>query len=57
MISQIYKDPPPKVLKMFQACAELMEEGMDVHDIKVVDITNRAGIGKGTAYEYFKNKV
>ncbi len=56
MISQIYKDPPPKVLKMFQACTELMEEGMDVHDIKVVDITNRAGIGKGTAYEYFKNK-
>ena len=56
MISQIYKDPPPKVLKMFQACSELMEEGVDVHDIKVVDITSRAGIGKGTAYEYFKNK-
>ncbi|MGN0169798.1 MAG: TetR/AcrR family transcriptional regulator [Lachnospiraceae bacterium] len=56
MISSIYKDPPPKVRQMFQACSELIEEGMPIHSIKVVDITSRAGIGKGTAYEYFRNK-
>lgn len=56
MISSIYKDPPPKVRQMFQACSELMEEGVPIHSIKVVDITSRAGIGKGTAYEYFRNK-
>ncbi len=56
MISQIYKDPSPKVLKMFEAVSQLLEEGADPRELKVSDITNRAGIGKGTAYEYFKSK-
>lgn len=45
-----------KVLAMYQAVSELMEEGQDVHKLKVSDITRRAGIGKGTAYEYFQTK-
>lgn len=45
-----------KVSLLFQAVLELIEEGMDIHTMKVIDITNRAGIGKGTAYEYFKSK-
>lgn len=56
MISQIYSNPSPKVKKLFQAVSELLEEGADPRDLKVIDITNRAGIGKGTAYEYFKSK-
>lgn len=47
---------PPKVKALYDAVLQLLEEGGDVNEIKVVDITNRAGIGKGTAYEYFTNK-
>ena len=46
----------PKVAKMFDAVVSLVGEGADINTIKVFDITDRAGIGKGTAYEYFKTK-
>ena len=45
-----------KELLLYQAVIELLDEGMEVHQIKVSDITNRAGVGKGTAYEYFDSK-
>ena len=45
-----------KVLAMYQAVWTLIDEGYDIHKLKVADITNRAGIGKGTAYEYFRSK-
>ena len=38
-----------KELLLYQAVIELLDEGMEVHQIKVSDITNRAGVGKGTA--------
>ena len=44
---------PSKVLLMYQAVLQFMEEGADVASIRVSSITERAGIGKGTAYEYF----
>lgn len=47
---------PPKVLQMYQAVIELIEEGADASSIRVSTITDRAGIGKGTAYEYFDTK-
>lgn len=47
---------PQKVLLMYQAVADMVKEGWDVSKIKVSDITARAGIGKGTAYEYFSSK-
>lgn len=56
MISPIYKEPTEKMIRLFDAVAALLEEGADVKDLKVIDITERAGIGKGTAYEYFKSK-
>ena len=46
----------PKVKALYEAVEELIFENVDVKEIKVSDITSRAGIGKGTAYEYFKNK-
>ena len=46
----------PKVRLIFEAVVALIEEGADINTIKVSDITSRAGIGKGTAYEYFKTK-
>lgn len=49
-------NPPQKVLLMYDAVGDMLSEGCDVNTIKVVEITTRAGIGKGTAYEYFSSK-
>ena len=49
-------ETPPKVLQMYRAVMELIEEGEDIADLKVSTITDKAGIGKGTAYEYFETK-
>ena len=46
----------PKVKALYEAVEELIFENIEVKGIKVSDITERAGIGKGTAYEYFRNK-
>lgn len=45
-----------KILAMYHAVYMLLEEGSDIHKMKVADITAKAGIGKGTAYEYFRSK-
>lgn len=45
-----------KVLAMYRAVCGLVEDGYELSDMKVSDITDRAGIGKGTAYEYFRSK-
>ncbi len=47
---------PNKVRQLYAAVLQLMGEGADVNTIKVSDITQRAGIGKGTAYDYFDTK-
>ena len=47
---------PPKVLRLYQAVNQLLEEGADPGSLRVSTITDRAGIGKGTAYEYFDSK-
>lgn len=49
-------EPSEKVQKMYEAIAAFVEEKRDLSAIKVSDITSRAGIGKGTAYEYFSSK-
>lgn len=49
-------DPPEKMLKMYEAVMGLLQEERDMESLKVSDITIRAGIGKGTAYEYFSSK-
>ncbi len=45
-----------KEMLMYKAVIEMIQENYDVNSIKVSDITSRAGIGKGTAYEYFSSK-
>ena len=47
---------PPKVLAMYDAVIAMLAEGVDAVNIRVSTITERAGIGKGTAYEYFDTK-
>lgn len=46
----------PKEKAIYQAVLALFEEGADINNITVSEITGRAGIGKGTAYEYFSGK-
>ena len=46
----------PKVLLLYKAVIDLLNENVDVNTLKVSDITQRAGIGKGTAYDYFESK-
>lgn len=51
------KEYPPKVIAMNEAVISLLAEGRDINSLRVSEITNRAGIGKGTAYEYFASKA
>ena len=53
---KLIQDPSQKVLAMYQAVIEFINEGCDINTLKVADITGRAGIGKGTAYEFFSSK-
>jgi len=46
----------PKVKATYQAVIQLFMEGADLNNLTVAEITGKAGIGKGTAYEYFPNK-
>ena len=55
-VKNILIAPPEKVLLMYQAVSDMVREGADINGMKVSDITARAGIGKGTAYEYFSSK-
>lgn len=50
------KNPPEKMRLMFEAVSGLLKEQKDIRALKVSDITAKAGIGKGTAYEYFDSK-
>lgn len=49
-------NPPEKARLLFDAVISFIGEGEDLSSLKVRDITDRAGIGKGTAYEYFSSK-
>ena len=46
----------PKMTAVYQAVIELFTEGADLNNLTVAEITAKAGIGKGTAYEYISNK-
>lgn len=50
------EDLPEKVLLLYDAVVQLIAEGEDMSNIKVSLIAQRAGIGKGTAYDYFESK-
>ena len=47
---------PEKEIKIYLAVGELIKEGKDVSNLTISEISNRAGIGKGTTYEYFESK-
>ena len=47
---------PEKVRLLYEAVLAMVTDGWDINRMKVSDITAQAGIGKGTAYEYFSSK-
>ncbi len=55
-IRAIFGRPSQKEEAMYEAVIEMVSEKCPIAQIKVSDITKRAGIGKGTAYEYFSSK-
>lgn len=46
----------PKEQAIFEAVLALMGEGRDLSGIRISEIAERAGIGKGTVYEYFPSR-
>ncbi len=46
----------PKAKAVYHAVIALFAEGADLNSLTVAEIAEKAGIGKGTVYEYFKNK-
>ena len=55
-LKRIVHPSSEKIIAMYQAVLDLLEEGKEPSSLKVIDITNKAGIGKGTAYDYFRSK-
>jgi AcrR family transcriptional regulator len=45
-----------KKIQIYNAILELVEEGYVYSNMRISDIASRAGIGKGTVYEYFESK-
>lgn len=41
---------------LFEATLNLLKEGYAPHQLKISQIAQKAGIGKGTVYEYFESK-
>ncbi|MBN1892152.1 MAG: helix-turn-helix transcriptional regulator [Clostridiales bacterium] len=46
----------PKEVELFEGIVTLLNDGRSIHELKVADIAAAAGMGKGTAYEYFSSK-
>ncbi len=47
---------PEKVLSIYHAVIHFFCTGRDLSTVKITDIAQAAGIGKGTVYEYFSSK-
>ena len=47
---------PEKEVKIYIAVSDFIKEGKDINNLRISEISNRAGIGKGTTYEYFQSK-
>ena len=47
---------PEKKAAVFRAVLKLLRQGRPLGDLKVSEIAEAAGIGKGTVYEYFPSR-
>ena len=46
----------PKAVAVCRAVLKLLDGGADINSLKVSEIAQKAGIGKGTVYDYFSSK-
>lgn len=47
---------PDKKKNSYLAVGEMIKEGRDLSSITISEVAKKAGIGKGTVYEYFESK-
>ena len=45
-----------KEIAVYRGVLSLLEQGKDLYSLRVAEIANAAGIGKGTVYNYFESK-
>lgn len=50
------KEYSAKEISIFEGVFALLNQGRQLHELKVADIAAAANMGKGTAYEYFSSK-
>ncbi|MEG1944094.1 MAG: TetR/AcrR family transcriptional regulator [Oscillospiraceae bacterium] len=56
MSEQSKAEYSPKEIAIFEGVLQLVSEGNRLEELKVADIALKAGVGKGTVYEYFDCK-
>ena len=54
--NQLPVQDSPKELAVYAAVLQLAGQGVDLASLRVQQIADAAGMGKGTLYEYFKSK-
>lgn len=54
--TMVFDSISEKELQIYKAVTALLEEGKNLSELTVSEIASKAGIGKGTTYEYFKSK-
>lgn len=56
MVKIMREKKSDKIAAIYAAVQELVLEGEDLVKLRVSDIASRAGIGKGTVYDYFSSR-
>lgn len=56
MLKSIEEKFPKKTIAIFEAVLKLRDEGWDLNNLTVSEIAKKAGIGKGTIYDYLNSK-
>lgn len=51
-----FENYPEKECMIYKAVGQFIKDGKDISKLKISEIAERAGIGKGTVYEYFQSK-
>lgn len=52
----LFSNCSSKEVALYESVLSLIDEGAAIGNLKISQIAQRAGIGKGTTYEYFKSK-
>lgn len=52
----LFSNCSSKEVALYESVLSLIDEGAAIGSLKISQIAQRAGIGKGTTYEYFKSK-